>query len=138
MTSNDIPWNPPPRVLRQFAVCWLVCLGVLAWRLGFPESRSPAAVAAALLAVTLGPLGLVFPSTIRWPFVGLTLVTLPIGWLVSNAVLGALFYGMFTPVALFFRARGRDALALQPRSDAATHWLPKPAAAHAGRYYQQF
>ena len=35
------------------------------------------------------------------------IVAFPIGWAVSHIMLAALFYGLFTPVALVFRTIGR-------------------------------
>jgi hypothetical protein len=136
--TAPINWDPPPRVLRQFAAAWLLALGFVAWRLGFPHEPGALNVALAILAVTVGPLGLAWPRVVRWPFVGLSLATWPIGWLVSRLVLAALFYGVFAPFGLVFRLAGRDALALRRRPDRDSHWRPREQAAEPGRYFRQF
>jgi Saxitoxin biosynthesis operon protein SxtJ len=45
----------------------------------------------------------------------------PIGWTISHAILGVVFYLIFSPAALLFRIIGRDALALTPRPNVASY-----------------
>ena len=92
----------------------------------------------AVLAVTVGPLGLIKPQAIRPIWVGCLLVTFPIGWVVSKVLLACLFYGLFTPVGLVFRLLGRDALARRYRPELATYWEPKPQPAGVRSYLRQF
>jgi hypothetical protein len=91
MQWSDIPLAPPNRLLRQFAVLWIVFLTGLACWHGFFRDRHALAIALAALAFTVGPLGLWKPQPIRWIFVGLIVVTFPIGWLVSRFVLACLY-----------------------------------------------
>jgi hypothetical protein len=138
MNWSDIPRDPPARVLRQFAALWLVCLNVLAWRLGFAGGRTAAGAALAGLGVAVGLPGLARPRAVRGLFVALMVLTWPIGWAVSHLVMAALYYGVFTPLGLCFRAAGRDVLALRPRPGRATYWEPRPPAGGARRYFQPF
>jgi hypothetical protein len=61
----------------------------------------------------------------------------PIGWTMSRVMLGAVFYVVFTPVAMVFRAMGRDALRLRRPAETTTYWT-----AHRGadveEYLRQF
>jgi hypothetical protein len=88
--------------------------------------------------VTIGPLGLAWPRAIKPIFIGWMALVYPIGWVVSHVILGILFYGMFTPVALIFRIIKRDALGLKPQPQGATYWLPKPNAPDKAKYLRQF
>ena len=90
------------------------------------------------MAVAVGVLGLARPAAIRPVFVGWMVLAFPIGWAVSNLLLAAVFYGLFTPLAVLFRLLGRDALALRARPGAATYWVPRPAPADVRRYFRQF
>ena len=132
------PFAPTPRMLRQFGGIWLVFFGANAAWQGFHHERHGLALALALLAVTIGPLGITAPRLIRPVFIGSMALTYPIGWIVSRVMLGILFYGLFTPVALLFRARGRDELRLKPQRDAATYWATKPHATDKAEYLHQF
>ena len=44
---------------------------------------------------------------------------------VSPIVLGVIFYGVFTPVALVMRLLGRDAMQRQFKPDAPTYWVER-------------
>ena len=86
----------------------------------------------------VGPLGLVVPRAVRPIFVAWMVLAFPIGWAISNVVLVALFYGLFTPIGALFRLIGRDPLRLRPQPAGATYWVEKPQAEDARRYFQQF
>ena len=137
MTWSDIPRNPSRTTLRQFAGLWLLFFGGLGCRhlLGQDQSLSGWLLLALGLGIGLG--GLIRPRLLRPLFVGWMIAVFPVGWLISRLVLGVIFYGVFTPLGLWFRLRGRDALRVR-RGAAATHWMPKPIAASAASYYRQF
>ena len=116
--------NPSPETLRQFTLIVLPAFvalfgGLLWWRSG--------SITTALTtwgiggAVALG--ALVSRDVARLLFVGLQVLTYPIGLVVSTVVLAFLFYAVFTPFALVMRLARRDALRLRQR-DASTHWVP--------------
>jgi hypothetical protein len=137
MNWSDIPFAPPSRTLRQFAGLWMAFFGGLAgqaWHQGRPESAG----LFALVALTVGPLGLWQPQLLRPIFVGALVLTFPIGWLVSRLVLAVLFYTVFTPVGLLFRLAQRDALGLKTGGDAVSYWSVKPQVSEATRYFRQF
>src|SRR5207245_200986 len=91
------------KTLRQFAVMSIVFFGGLACLEGYGRDRWSVAYMLGGLAITVGLLGLVRPQAIRPLFLGLTAVTYPIGWVVSKVLLVTIFYGMFMPLALFFK-----------------------------------
>ena len=132
------PFAPAPRMLRQFSGLWIVFFGLMAAWQGVHHGRHTTAMVLAILAVTIGPLGIAAPSLIRPVFIGWMALVYPIGWVVSRVVLGALFYGLVTPVAVVFRVMGRDELRLKPRPDAQTYWVSKPQVVDKARYLRQF
>jgi hypothetical protein len=137
MQWSDLPLNPSTRMLRQFAALWIVCFGGLAaWHARVDEGAALATVFA-ILAVTVGPLGLMAPSLVRPVFVAWTVLAFPIGWTVSRLVLLFLFGAIVTPLALIFRFRGRDPLQLARRSGATTYWVRKPVPPDLASYFRQ-
>jgi hypothetical protein len=133
---SDIQFSPSDKTLRQFAGLFLLIFGALAayetvWG-GSPRLGMGYGVAAALV----GGAGLIWPKVIQPVFVGWSIVAFPIGWLISTVVLGVLFYGIFTPIGLAFRAAGRDVLRVR-RPVASTYWQPKPAAKDPREYFRQ-
>ena len=94
-------------------------------------------VFSAVAIVSLG-FSLVWPTGNRALYVVLTLVTFPIGIVVSNVMLVILFYGLFTPIALVFRLMGRDALNRRFEPDLESYWVPYPQRKDPSHYFRQF
>ena len=136
-STHDNPFKPSDRMLRQFSGLWIVFFGIIAARQEFHHHRHVLALVLGVLAVTLGPAGMVWPRIIKPIFIGWMAVAYPIGWVVSRVILGIIFYGLFAPVALFFRVRGRDALRLKSEPQAASYWQPKPQALDKAQYFRQ-
>jgi Saxitoxin biosynthesis operon protein SxtJ len=116
--------NPSPETLRQFArivlPAFVAVFGALLWwRSGNLANAAVAWGVGAVVALA----ALASREVARQLFVGLQVVTYPIGLVVSTVVLAFLFYAIFTPLAMVMRLAGRDALRLQQR-DASTHWVP--------------
>lgn len=135
-----IDWNPKPRQLRQFAViAGLFCLLVVGFFWQSRRAGNPTVMwTLGTLGVAVGLLGALWPETVRYVYVGMMVVTYPIGWVMSHVVLGVIYYGVFTPLGLFFRLIGRDALQRRIDPAAATYWQPRPPAPPATRYLRQF
>ena len=129
--------QPTGRMLRQFAALWSVVFLVLTAR-GIGQGYGRPAVTLAAAAVALGAAGIVAPRIIRPVFFSAMTVTYPIGWVISHVILGLLFYGLFTPIGVFFRLRGRDVLRLNPQRRSLTYWQVKPSPTSKSQYLSQF
>ena len=128
-TSNNI--------LRQFAgLCLLIFGGLAGWEYVWRDHQRLALLFAGL-ALVLGCGGLVWPRGIRPVFVTAMALTMPIGWVISRLLLGVLFFGLFTPVALVFKLIGRDALARRHTPERASYWEPKRGATDIRSYLRQ-
>ncbi len=138
MQWSDIDFNPSQRTLRQFGGLSLFVFGAMAGYQGIVRHHPIAAAVCGTLALAIGVPGLIKPSLIRHVFVGATILTFPIGWIVSKIILGCMFYGLFTPIALLFRMIGRDSLSLRPHPAAATYWVPKARTTDPSRYFHPF
>lgn len=128
----SIQLRPSPRQLRQFG--WIAALAfpVLAYVLGRGEP----------LLVALGVVSLVF--SLVWPegnrplFVFMSLVSYPLGFVVSHVALAILFFGILTPVGLVFRLLGRDPLTRRFEPDKRSYWVDLPKVASKKEYFRQF
>jgi hypothetical protein len=138
MRWSDIDFRPPRKTLRQFAGLWLAFFGGLALWQGLVRGHAGLAGVFAVLALTIGPLGLVRPGWLRPIYVGWMILAFPIGWTISQVILALMFYGLFTPIALVFRLLGRDVLHRARRPGMESYWTPKPAAADLRSYFKQF
>ena len=124
------------RTLRQFAVLSVVVFGGLAAWQWYAKHHETTALVLAAVGLTLGLAGLLRPEVIRPVFTVLIAITTPIGRVVSLILLAAMFYGLFTPLAILFRLFGRDALQVK-RPSRPSHWLQKPAVTDARSYMRQ-
>ena len=133
MRLADLPLNPNARTLRQFAGLWVAFFaGLAAWRFGTPGATWWAVVALA------GVLGIMWPKLAKPLFVGWTVAVFPVAWVVSHAVLAAMYFGLFAPLALVFRLTGRDALRRRVCPVGETFWTERPEVTDMKRYLRQF
>ncbi len=124
------------RMLRQFAGLSLVILGAMAaWQWWGRGHLSTGAMLGAL-AIVLGVIGLAKPEAIRPVFATLMAITRPIGLFVSVLLLGFVYYGVFTPIGLFFKLIGRDPLE-RSRRKRESHWSARPAVTDIRSYLRQ-
>jgi hypothetical protein len=136
MRWSDIQFNPSQKTLRQFAGLILIVFGLLAVvELQF-RHRPQLAMVYALVAIIAGPLGLIQPKSMRPLWVAWSVVAFPIGWVVSTAILAALFYGLFAPIGFIFRFVRRDALSLR-RVETRSYWRPRAAPREKRQYFRQ-
>jgi len=127
MNWNDIDLHPERRKLRQFAAI----LGGVALLLAIFKARVWALVAA------YGFLSVIVPQFAYPAYVALTIVTFPIGWIVSRVMLALLYYGVLTPIGLVQRLFRRDVLRIR-RSNAESYWETVEPERDPASYLRQF
>ncbi len=144
MAILEINWKPDAKKLRVFSVGWLVLFGILGVLVAHKHYGFSGEEKWIWSYVLWGVGGLVFliglvaPRAVYPFFLALTVVTFPIGWVVSNVVMALVYFGLFTPMALFFRLKHRDELHRAIEPGAMTYWRERPGAPPAKRYFQQF
>ncbi len=135
------------RTVRQFALLGAALLAGLAgwniWSAGAassvlsPSALPPSALRTGGAGVALALIGGIWPAVVR-PVYRLALaVTAPIGAVVSRLVLAAIYYLIFTPIALLFRLVGRDELELRRSGDRKTYWRAARGPRAARDYFRQ-
>ncbi|KPJ75907.1 MAG: hypothetical protein AMS14_02840 [Planctomycetes bacterium DG_20] len=149
MAWIEMDWRPDRRHLRRFGAAALVALAAVgAWvffrqsLFGFALGPHAANLTACILggaAALCGVLTAAAPSALRPLYLGLSLVGLPIGLVVSHVVAGVVFYLVVTPIGLAMRLLGRDPLHRGFEPDAETYWVRREEQGEeAGRCFRQF
>jgi Saxitoxin biosynthesis operon protein SxtJ len=138
MQWSDISFNPPTRMLRQFAGLSLLIFGSASCFQILIRHQPIVAAVFGTLAVAIGVPGLIWPALVRPVYIGAMILAFPIGWTVNKIILACMFYGMFTPVALWFRLIGRDSLSRRHRPAVETYWLPKRQVTDLASYFRSF
>lgn len=143
----ELDWNPNRDTLRRFG--WIAVAGfsffaLLAWKewllfaLGLGGARTTVAALFATLALLSGFFSLVAPRANRPIYLGLALLSFPIGFVLSYVIMGFLFYGLITPVGLFCRLLGRDTMKRRFEPDAASYWSDCRPERSKESYFKQF
>lgn len=130
--------DPDPRQLTVFGVALPVTFAMLGLivghRLGFTGARDGLWVAGVVLTTAY----VAAPRLRRPLYVGMSLASYPIGWLVSHVILLAVFLFVVTPVALLLRVLGHDPMQRRFDCSAVSYWVPHRPPDHLRRYFQQF
>src|SRR6476660_6758832 len=103
--------NPSDRELRQFAALWLplFCAGV-ACVVFYRSGSATVALTIAVGGLLIGLIGAKRVAFIRPVFLGSMLAAYPVGWVVSHALLAAIYYLVVAPMGLLLRLAGYDPL----------------------------
>ena len=140
----EIDWNPDNRKLKQFGWSALAGFGLigllLARMLGCHDGHTtwtwPAIIWA--LAILCPILGYALPGALRVVYTIMMAITLPIGFVISTALLILLYFVMFTPLAIWFRILKRDELKRQIEPESTSYRIKSPGQRPPASYYRQF
>jgi hypothetical protein len=130
---SDLDLDPAPRQLRIFAaILGVFCIAVIA------RSTTTLPRGLGIAGVIVALLGLAIPAVIRPVYQLLTIVTFPIGWLVTKVVLTIVFYLVVTPTGIVLKLLRRDPLRIRRQRDRSTYWVPSRSRRGAKSYLQQY
>ena len=139
MSLVGVNWNPDRKTLGVFRLASVIATPIIAvllcWLKGLSLGWGIAIVAAGVLIWLSGLLSL---RLTRYIYVVMTVVTLPIGFVVSLVLMAVFYYGLITPVGLIFRLIGRDILGRRFDPTSRSYWTQHRQAADAKRYFQRF
>ena len=133
MALVEINWNPPDRQLKQFGVVSMIALPAigLLWKASWPVIGVLAGIGFVLLITAFA-----VPKIVRPLFVGLSVLTIPLGMVIGEVVLLSVFVLVFVPMGLIFRLTGRDSLRIR-RRDTKSWWQQKRQPRNAASYFRQ-
>ena len=85
----------------------------------------------------MASLGFFAPMALKPIFVALMIVAAPMGMVIGELAMLAIYFGVFLPFGLVFRIIGRDALQRSICKQNATYWQSKAPPPSAASYYRQ-
>ena len=134
-----INWNPDKKFLRTFGIIALLAAICIFFVLYLIKGLSfQISMIVFITGVIIFILSRVSLTVTRLIYLGLTLITLPIGLAVSFVVLAIFYFLILTPLALFFRLIGRDLLGLKFKTNAKSYWEKRSGTESVERYFHQF
>ena len=138
MTIADFNINPSAKMLREFGIIALFGFGLVGALLGLKwEAWTASYVLWALGAVSF-VLALVQPRLLLPLYVVLMVVAFPIGFVISNVILLALYFGLFTPFSMVFRLIGRDTMKRKFEPEAESYWIKRTGSTPASQRFKQY
>jgi hypothetical protein len=92
----------------------------------------------ALAAVAVASLALLRPAMLRPLYVLLTAITFPIGLVVSNVLVLAVYYVAIVPLGLVLRLVGWDPMHRAFDRASKSYWVPRKSDKVAATYFNQY
>jgi len=144
----EINLKPDAKTLRQFGLIALVGFGfvaAIAWfdllifaAVPLVASKPIVVGIFAGLAALSAFFSAVYPKANLPIYLGLTILSYPIGFVLSYVIMGTLFYLLLAPVGLLFKLTGRDPLARKFEPEAKSYWQEARDARPSESYFKQF
>ena len=133
--------NPEAKILRQFAWVSLFAFPLVSWilchlTLGLSSSWVYGVASVGVVVLLTELVGL--HAVPRLIFRTLVILSFPIGLVVFTVVTAAVYYLVFTPMALAFRIIGRDALNRGLDSNTKSYWEERPPTRPASSYFKLY
>jgi hypothetical protein len=139
MLPPEINWNPRRKELRTFAIIALIAAILVSLLLYlFRGLGLQWGVVISSIGITIFLTAFISLRATRVIYLVLTLVTLPIGLVISFLLLATFYFGILTPLAVVFRLIGRDALKRRFDADAESYWITHRHPDDLDRYFNQF
>jgi hypothetical protein len=139
MSLIEINWNPKHKELRNFAIIALIAsliIALLLYVLKGVRIQWSVIIFAAGFGIFIS--SFVSLRLTRTIYLGLILVTFPVGWAISMILLTAFYFLLLTPLGLFFSLLGRDPLSRRFDPDAKSYWLSRRQTENLDRYFHQY
>ena len=139
MSLIEINWYPKRKELRTFAMIALIASLLIASLLYMLKGvKIQWAVIIVLAGFCIFLSSLMSLKLTRMIYLGLILVTFPIGWAIGMILLTAFFFLLLTPLGFIFRLLGRDPLCRRFESEAKSYWLVRQEPDSLDRYFHQY
>ncbi len=143
----ELNLNPEPRILRQFGFIALVGFGLLAlaahyeillFSMGLGAARAPLVVAFAAIAVVSATFSLVAPRLNRLVYVAISVLTYPIGLVLSYVILGFLFFAIIAPIGMLLRVLGKDPMQRRFDASARSYFVRAKPPSSTENYFRRY
>lgn len=139
MALVSLNLSPSQKQLRDFGFISLIMFFVIGLLLlGLGKVAAKGFMVFCLIGVVLYILSRISVALIKPVYLGMILLTFPIGWVVSHVMMALFYYGIITPVALFFKLLNRDPLCRKYEPNADTYWIQCKKKRPAKDYFRQF
>src|SRR4029079_19024186 len=116
---------------------WCAWNEVYMFHRGLGAARGSVAIGLLDVGIAAALCSLIRPSANRWPYRALSVVSYPVGLVVSYVVLAALFFAVFAPIGMLLRRLGRDPLQRGFDPSAPSYWSKARPRRDRASYFRQ-
>ena len=139
MALVSLNLKPSQKQLKDFGFISLIMLFVIGLvLLGLGKIPAIGFMVFCLVGVLLYLLSRISVALIKPIYLGLIVLTFPIGWVVSHLMMALFYYGIISPIALLFRLINRDPLCRKYEPNTDTYWIQCKKKRPAKDYFRQF
>lgn len=139
MALVSLNLNPSDKHLRSFALIALIMCNIigllLMWVSDLPFNGF---IVFCILGSAVYLLSRISLRLVRPIYAGLMVVTFPIGWVVSHAMMALFYYGVIGGIGLLFKLLKRNPLHPAYDPDAESYWVPYKCKRTTKDYFRQF
>jgi hypothetical protein len=139
MSLIEIDWNPKNKQLKNFGIIALVATTLISLLLYLLKGVAIQWVSIILaFGIIIFIASLISLKLTKMIYLGMILLTLPIGFVVSFVLLAAFYFLLLTPLGLIFRLIGRDPLCRKFDANAKSYWISRHPPKGLEQYFHQF
>ena len=139
MSLIEIDWNPKSKQLQNFGKIALAATFIISFLLYLLKG---VAIQWVLIICAFGFITFIISKIslklTKMIYLGMILLTMPIGWVVSFILMAAFYFLLLTPLGLFFRLIGRDPLYRKFDPTAKSYWMSRRPPKGLEQYFHQF
>jgi hypothetical protein len=139
MSLFEIDWNPKSKQLQSFGKIALVASSVISLLLYLLKG---VAIQWVMIILAFGfiifVISMISLKLTKMIYLGMILVTLPIGFVVSFILLAAFYFLLLAPLGFIFRLIGRDPLYRKFDPNVKSYWLSRQPPKGPEQYFHQF
>lgn len=143
----EMNWKPDAKTLRNFGLIAVFGFGFVAtiahfewliFAMGLGAAKPYVVNAFIGLAAYSGVMALVFPKANQPVYIGLAILSYPIGFVLSYVIMGTLYFLIITPTGLVMRLIGHDPLDRKIEPERESYWHDCRAPRPKEHYFRQF
>ena len=139
MSLIEIDWNPKSKQLQNFGKIALAATFIISFLLYLLKG---VAIQWVLIICAFGFITFIISKIslklTKMIYLGMILLTMPIGWVVSFILMAAFYFLLLAPLGLFFRLIGRDPLNRKFEPTAKSYWMTRRPPKGLEQYFHQF
>jgi hypothetical protein len=139
MSLIEIDWNPKSKQLQNFGKIALAATFIISFLLYLLKGVAIQWVliicAFGIIIFIISKISLKLTKLI---YLGMILLTMPIGWVVSFILMAAFYFLLLAPLGLFFRLICRDPLYRKFDPTAKSYWMSRRPPKGLEQYFHQF